>query len=42
MAKYAARFALGLSNSVPGLKLDPTQILSEDDFSMSPLFCDAP
>jgi RNA-dependent RNA polymerase len=33
MAKYAARFALGLSNSVPGLKLEPAQILSEPEIS---------
>jgi hypothetical protein len=39
MAKYTARFALGLSNSVPGLKLEPAQILSVDDNSMSLFVC---
>ncbi|KAI0711161.1 RNA dependent RNA polymerase-domain-containing protein [Cerioporus squamosus] len=31
MAKWAARFALGLSNSVPGLRLEPPHIEFEDD-----------
>jgi len=35
MAKWASRFALGLSNSVPGWKLQLSQIRFEDDISMS-------
>ncbi|RDX54626.1 hypothetical protein OH76DRAFT_1341007 [Lentinus brumalis] len=31
MAKWAARFALGLSNSVPGLRLEPQGIEFQDD-----------
>ncbi|KAI0264673.1 RNA dependent RNA polymerase-domain-containing protein [Gloeopeniophorella convolvens] len=31
MAKWVARLALGLSNSVPGLKLEPGQIKKEND-----------
>ncbi|KAI0944787.1 hypothetical protein AcW1_001640 [Taiwanofungus camphoratus] len=31
MAKWAARFALGLSNSVPGLRLEPCNIKYEKD-----------
>ena len=35
MAKWAARFALGLSNSVPGLRLKQENIRFEDDISKS-------
>jgi len=35
MTKWAARFALGLSNSVPGPLLDPSNILDEPDISLS-------
>ncbi|KZT06039.1 uncharacterized protein LAESUDRAFT_680055 [Laetiporus sulphureus 93-53] len=31
MVKWAARFALGLSNSVPGIRLDPNEVGTEDD-----------
>jgi len=31
MTKWAARFALGLSNTVPGLRLTPDDILDEPD-----------
>ena len=31
MAKWAARFALGLSNSVPGIRLKPANVKFEDD-----------
>ncbi|KIO08385.1 hypothetical protein M404DRAFT_997314 [Pisolithus tinctorius Marx 270] len=31
MAKWASRFALGLSNSVPGIDLNPNDILPADD-----------
>ena len=34
MAKWASRFALGLSNSVPGWKLQLSQIRFADDISM--------
>ncbi|KZT10358.1 uncharacterized protein LAESUDRAFT_693936 [Laetiporus sulphureus 93-53] len=33
MVKWAARFALGLSNSVPGAKLSPSMIAFEDDIA---------
>ena len=33
MAKWAARFALGLSNSVPGLRLKRENIRFENDIS---------
>jgi RNA dependent RNA polymerase len=35
MAKWAARFALGLSNAVPGLRLGPSCILDEPDIGLS-------
>ncbi|PCH44937.1 hypothetical protein WOLCODRAFT_56552, partial [Wolfiporia cocos MD-104 SS10] len=31
MVKWAARFALGLSNSIPGVRLEPANIAFEDD-----------
>ncbi len=34
MAKYASRFALGLSNSIPGLLLERAQIEILDDIGM--------
>lgn len=34
IAKWAARVQLGLSNSVPGLMLDNTQIKEEVDIGM--------
>jgi hypothetical protein len=33
MAKYASRFALGLSNSVPGIMVDPSNLRFIDDIS---------
>jgi hypothetical protein len=38
MAKWAARFALGLSNSVPGPMIAPENIEHEDDISMHSFF----
>lgn len=38
MAKWAARFALGLSNSVPGIRLDHQNVLFMDDIGMALLF----
>ncbi|EED84473.1 predicted protein [Postia placenta Mad-698-R] len=35
MVKWAARFALGLSNSVPGLRLHPSNIAFEEDIVCS-------
>jgi hypothetical protein len=34
MAKWAARFALGLSNSSPGLRLDRSDIFCESDIGL--------
>jgi len=31
MAKWASRFALGLSNSVPGIDIEPTNIMLVND-----------
>ncbi len=33
MVKWTARFALGLSNSVPGVRLDPANVRFIDDTS---------
>lgn len=33
MAKWAARYALGLSNSVPGVKLEPSNVIAIPDIS---------
>lgn len=38
MAKWAARFALGFSNSYPGPAIAPENILYEDDISSYCLF----
>jgi hypothetical protein len=38
MAKWAARFALGLSNSYPGPMIAPENILHEDDIGSSRFF----
>ena len=40
MAKWAARFALGLSNSYPGPMISPENIGHEDDISLFS-FCTA-
>jgi RNA-dependent RNA polymerase len=37
MAKWCARFALGLSNSVPGVMVADEDIHHEDDVGMSSL-----
>ena len=36
MAKYASRFALGLSNSVPGIMVDPSNLHFIEDISQFP------
>ena len=34
MAKWASRFQLGLSNTAPGLLLEPTDIFKAPDISL--------
>lgn len=34
MTKWASRFSLGLSTSVPGLRLKPSNIVKENEISM--------
>ena len=36
MAKYVSRFALGLSNSVPGIMVEPSNLHFIDDISQFP------
>ena len=36
MAKYASRFALGLSNSVPGVMVEPSNLRFIEDISQFP------